>query len=107
MAAWLGLEGVVHLLTVSEESAVAHTKQLESVFALLGRRLARLSAGDSAEVRAAAYEADVVVGTVDDFVADLGRETELGIVRHAAVIEGDPTGALVQLLDMYRRVMPG
>jgi hypothetical protein len=75
------------------------------ILSRLGQRVARLSSSDSDEVRAAAYQADVVIGTLDDFVADLGREIDLRITRNTAMVEGGPTDSAIPLLRRYRKVI--
>ncbi|MFD7815400.1 hypothetical protein ACFV6E_21075 [Streptomyces sp. NPDC059785] len=102
----LALQGAVHVLCRGDESAARHAEHMQKVLAHLGRRVGRLSAGDTDDVRRAAYRADVVVGTVDDFIADLGRESELGITRHTAMVEGGPDGTPSALLRTYRKVVP-
>jgi hypothetical protein len=67
--------------------------------------ISRRTCGDDPEaVRVTAYRADVVVGTLDEFVADLGRETALGITRYAAMVEGGPAATARELLSAYRSV---
>lgn len=97
--------GAVHLITAGEASTLKHVELLQlfcggsSFFSV-----ARLSRDDSDPVRATAYRAHVVVGTPDDFVADWGREYALGIVRYAALVEGEPSNAIRDLLAAYRSV---
>jgi hypothetical protein len=96
--------GILHLITTGEASVRAHVELLGTLCSGLGIAVARLSADDSDAVRATSYRADVVVGTLDDFVADFGRESALGITRHAAMVEGGPSATTRHLLSAYRSV---
>jgi hypothetical protein len=96
--------GVVHLITAGEASTLAHVELLGRFCGGSGISVARLSRDDPDPVRAVAYRADIVVGTPDDFVADFGRESALGIVRYAAMVEGETSDAIRDLLSAYRSV---
>jgi hypothetical protein len=102
--------GVLHLITTGEASALAHVDLLGRLCAALGITVARLSSDDAEATRAAAYRADVVIGTLTDFAADLERDTALGITRCAVMVENGPSAAPSvvehQLLTKYRRVHP-
>ncbi len=94
----------LHLITDGEASARVHTEQLAMLGEPRGVVVLRLSAKDSEAVRSAAYRADVVVGTVADFAADLGREPALGCTRDAAVVVDGPAAAAHRLLSAYQTV---
>ncbi|MDT0442452.1 hypothetical protein [Streptomyces johnsoniae] len=94
----------LHLITHEEGSARVHAEQLAMLGESEGTVVRRLSAKDSADARAAAYRADVVVGTVDDFAIDLGRESAQGCTRDAAVVVDGPAATAHRLLSAYQTV---
>ncbi|GGK78029.1 hypothetical protein GCM10010094_44130 [Streptomyces flaveus] len=98
--------GVVHLITDGELSTLAHVELLERlVGGSAGIPVARLFRDDSEPMRAMAYRAEIVVGTLDDFIADFGHESTLGIIRYVAMVEGEPGDATRDLLSAYRSVV--
>ncbi|MDQ0935223.1 hypothetical protein ABTZ93_39415 [Streptomyces sp. NPDC097941] len=94
--------GALHLMLAADTTAHAQAELMRLTADRFGIAVARLSSHDSDSVRATAYQAEVVVGTVDDFVVDLGREKALGITRNAVMIEGGPGVVESELLSMYR-----
>ncbi|TDD95323.1 hypothetical protein [Actinomadura rubrisoli] len=97
--------GLVHMITAGEQSATAHFGYLSRLGSGLEITVARLSRDSSDTDRAKAYQAEVVVGTLDDFTADVGRESELCISRNTAMIEGEPTTIASDLLSAYCSVV--
>lgn len=93
--------GVVHLITAGEASTLGHVELLGRICDGSQISVARLSRDDSEPMRAMAYRADIVVGTLDDFAADFGRESTPGIVRYVAMVEGEPGGVTRDLLSAY------
>lgn len=81
-------EAAAHVATESEASAFAHATKMTELAKEANLTVVRLRATDAEDVRAKAYQADVVVGTHDDFAADLGQEEALGIPRNAVIVEG-------------------
>jgi len=78
----------VHIVTATEAGAWAQVTAVADQSRDLDIPVARLRATDTDEQRAEAYRAPVVVGTREDFTADLGKEEALGITRQAAMVEG-------------------
>jgi hypothetical protein len=103
--------GALHLITTGDASARKHAKWMKKIFDGLGFSVARLSSGDPDASRANAYRADLAVGSLADFLADLGRENQLNITRYAAMIEDSRdaanSGVDRLFLSTYRKVYPG
>lgn len=92
----------VHLALANEASAFAHMRRLPEMCGDLDITVARLAEDSD---RAEAYRAKLVVGTVEDFTADLGREEELGIARDALLYDRKADDVPAALTAAYRKAV--
>lgn len=92
----------VHVMTTSQESAVRHAEFFATIGKDLKIEIARLPvAGSHAEILAA-YVHRVLVGPIDEFIANFDR----GLYAKGAIalVDGEPRAAAQPLLAAYDAV---
>lgn len=100
---WSALAGPVHMMTVTQNSAVRHHRFFASLGGGLGVKVAQLPLDGPESARSAAYQAQVVVGPIREFIKDFNRGSyPKGAV---AMIEGEPPADAHGMLSRCRDVM--
>jgi hypothetical protein len=102
----LSLAAQVHVMTTDRFSATKHAGVFEGVGRQLGVSVGQLSSGESSADRSIAYQANIVVGPLSEFLADFTREgnLETSIRDKLAVVEGEPPSAARPMLALYREL---
>lgn len=100
----LKLAAQVHMMTIDKASTTKHADVFEMVGRRQGVSIGRLSSQDSAADRSVAYQANIVVGPLSEFLADFMRDDsrERSVRDKIAAVEGEPILAARPMLTRYR-----
>lgn len=99
---WLALDGPVHMMTVTPESAIRHAEFIARIAQRQGVDTARLPVAGAESMIVQAYRSTVLIGPISEFVTNIDRG--LHTDGKAALVEGQLPDSARSLLSGYQSV---